>query len=495
MIASILMIGGFFIVFIAHTYVQNLRNAERYTLERLYGIARTLSLQIDGDIHERLVCNFPDKDEIAENDKVQDYQHIHQLLKKAGAVNELESPIYTLFKSNFCSSTVREKDSFVLGVTSSEPYFRHPYESAPPKHFINFDYGGIISEYYDENGHWLSAFYPINNSDGKTVAIIQVDESFCGFVSATQKAILKDILSALLFLVFLSLIFIYAYRTILSSMKSVNTELNRMVEERTIDLKKSNEELNKLNATLESKVAQRTKELEVSNQELAHSNEKLKSFAYIVSHDLKAPLRSISSFGFLLQRRYNHLLKADGQEFLEFITTNAKKMSALISDILSNSLLEYQEKKQPEQVDLNIVIKDVLNNLQQDISEKQAQIKCTELPAIKGFSSDFVQLLQNFISNAIKYSRPDVAPVVEVSGERKTGIYHLTFKDNGRGISKEAREHIFDKFDRGNLNDHNGHGIGLSTCLRIVREYDGEISVKSVVGEGSSFVCKLKDKL
>jgi len=277
-------------------------------------------------------------------------------------------------------------------------------------------------------------------------------------------------------------------------MKDVNTQLNKMVEKRTIDLQKSNEQLNQLNATLESKVAQRTNELEAANEELAHSNEKLKSFAYIVSHDLKAPLRSINSFGLLLQQRYDHLLKADGKEFLEFITTNAKKMSVLISDILSHSMLQHQTEKKPEQVDLNIVIKDVLDNLQQDISEKQAEIKYTQLPSIQGFSSDFVQLLQNFISNAIKYSRPDVAPVVEVSGERKTGIYHLAIKDNGIGVSTEARKHIFDKFDRGSASDHNGHGIGLSTCRRIVREYDGEISLESVVGKGSTFVCMLKDR-
>jgi len=223
MIASILMVGGFFAFFINHSYFQNLRNAEKHTIERLYGIARTLSLQIDGDRHEQLICNFLYKDDITDNNTIEDYQDIHQLLKDAYLVNELNTPIYTIFKSNFCEKTPSTEGFLLLGVTSSQPHFRHPYTNPPSDYSAYFDHGGKIAEYYSDNGHWLSAFQPIKNSQGKTVAIVQIDESFCGFVQETRKAILKNILSALLFLGFLSLVFIYTYRRILSSMKDVNS--------------------------------------------------------------------------------------------------------------------------------------------------------------------------------------------------------------------------------------------------------------------------------
>ncbi len=494
-VLTIAMIGLLLSSFIFFSYKKSLANAEKYELERLSSIAKTVALQIDGDRHEALICRIADKDGILENKKDKDYQSIYKTLKKAQEINDLESPIYTLFTANVCMESNKKDSTFLLGVTSANPYFRHPYVNAPKILQTHFTKGATIKEYYTDKGHWLSAFYPIKNKSNNIIAVVHVDQIFCGFVQNARMNIINDGIFALCLFLVLSLAFFYIYHFILYSMRDINDMLNETVEQRTNELKETNAVLSGLNERLENIVSTRTNELMDTNEQLKISNKKLKSFAHIASHDLKAPLRIINSFAQLLERKYEKILDKEGKEYLNFITSNSVKMSDLISDILSTSKLAHENKKTIISVDLNEVVKNVLDNLRTDISEKNAQIHYKTLPKIKGYRNEFLQLIQNLVSNSIKYSRQNIPPLIKITGRKTSDGYCLTIKDNGKGISDQAMNEIFTEFNRGDAKDDQGHGIGLATCQRIIAEYNGSMTVQSDVNQGSTFTCIFKDRI
>ena len=166
---------------------------------------------------------------------------------------------------------------------------------------------------------------------------------------------------------------------------------------------------------------------------------------------------------------------------------------SLVTDILSKAVASNQGDQNITTVDLNLVIDEVIGNLKNDISMKNATINYVNLPSIYGYKSDFVQLFQNMISNSLKYSRANIDTKIEISSKKENGFHLLSIEDNGQGISENALERIFDKWDRGDANDNQGHGIGLSTCKKIVEEYNGTIIADSKVGIGTVFSFKIKD--
>lgn len=270
-------------------------------------------------------------------------------------------------------------------------------------------------------------------------------------------------------------------------MSDINITLEKAVVDRTQKLNKSNLDLQKLTGKLEIIVAERTKELELSNK-------KLKSFAHVASHDLQSPLRMITSFAQLFKKKYGDVVDDDGNVYLDFIVTNTKKMAGLIGDILSTSYLSNENTKSVQKIDLNEAIENVVSNLELDISKYNAQVNYNNLPTIRGFSSEFVQLFQNFISNSIKYSRKGIFPIININAEKIEDGFLIKISDNGKGITEEALENIFEEFNRGDATDDGGFGIGLATCKRIIKDYHGELHVSSLVNVGTTFEFLLKDR-
>lgn len=487
LLSTVVMIGLIMVFFMYHSYTQNLKNAEKQELKSLLVLTQTLALNLDGDLHKSIVCNHNSKDEIKTNTENKTYQKIHELLKKTQEVNQLKTPIYTLFKGDICPTNKNPEAPLLFGITSNEPYFRHGYEKIPDILLKEFDNGGTISKYQTENGKWLSAFYPIKNRIGETVAVVQADRMFDNFIAVANTQLLNDSIYAIVFLSLFGIAFFFVYRWILRLMDQVNVELKQTVVERTKKLNDSNLELKKLTGQLENIVTERTKEL-------ASSNEKLKAFAHVASHDLQSPLRMITSFAQLFKKKYGDVVDEDGQVYLDYITTNGTKMSGLIGDILKNSLLPSENTNDVEKVDLDKIIENVVDNLEMDISKYNAQINYNHLPTIRGFSSDFLQLFQNFISNSIKYSRHGIFPIINVESEKLEDSFLIKISDNGKGISEEALENIFKEFNRGDAKDDGGFGIGLATCKRIIKEYHGDLNVSSLVNVGTTFEFSLKDR-
>ena len=231
---------------------------------------------------------------------------------------------------------------------------------------------------------------------------------------------------------------------------------------------------------------QREEELKKLSEELARSNADLKDFAYVASHDLKKPLQSIEGFAKLLGRRYKGKLDAKADEFIEYISSDVKRMQELIKDLLEYSQLGAKEKKF-KPTDCSGVVEKAVGNLQAAIEESNAVVTYDELPTVMVDTPQMISLFQNLIDNAIKF-RGEEAPRIHISAERKGDEWVFSIQDNGIGIDPKDSERIFGMFQRlHGSTDYPGTGIGLAICKKIVEQHGGRIWVESETGKGSTF--------
>lgn len=232
----------------------------------------------------------------------------------------------------------------------------------------------------------------------------------------------------------------------------------------------------------EQELGRRTAELDEAVTELKHSNAELERFAYVASHDLKEPLRMVSNYLGLLERRYSDELDEDAQDFIDYATDGAERMRDLI-----NGLLEYSRTQRhdddPEPVDVDDVVEEVRSNLQVAIEESDATVETEPLPTVLADRNHLVQLFQNLLSNAITHSE-EHAPSIEVSVERHEDRYVFAVADDGVGMDPEQTDQVFDIFYSGESSDSTG--IGLAICKKIVETHGGRIWASSEPGEGTT---------
>lgn len=227
------------------------------------------------------------------------------------------------------------------------------------------------------------------------------------------------------------------------------------------------------------------------SEELKRSNTELEQFAYIASHDLQEPLRMVTSYLQLLEKRYKDKLDQDAQDFINYAVDGSKRMRNLILSLLEYSRIN--SVRPFEKIDLNMLLKEVLENLSASVKENNAIIRINELPAIKGDPVLIAQLFQNLIENGIKF-RNSKNPEIIISGELKNDEYLFSVKDNGIGIEEKYLDKIFVIFKRLHSNEkYPGTGMGLAICKKIVEKHGGKIWAESEVGKGSTFYFTLKE--
>ncbi|MQX38478.1 sensor histidine kinase [Roseospira navarrensis] len=224
---------------------------------------------------------------------------------------------------------------------------------------------------------------------------------------------------------------------------------------------------------------------------LSHSNTELERFAYVASHDLQEPIRSMVAYSQLLGQRYGDRLDDDAQAFLEFIIDGAKRMQALVLDLLEYSRV--QAGGLPfTTVDMGGVVRAACDNLANAIRCSAARVEVGALPDVLGDQSQIVSLVQNLIGNAIKFHKPGEPPQVSLSGWRHGAWVTLAVEDQGIGIAPEDRARIFEIFKRLHTRqDYPGTGVGLSIAKRIAERHGGTITVDSQPGEGTRFTVTL----
>jgi light-regulated signal transduction histidine kinase (bacteriophytochrome) len=235
--------------------------------------------------------------------------------------------------------------------------------------------------------------------------------------------------------------------------------------------------------------------------QLKATNEELDRFAYVASHDLQEPLRKIMIFGDRLANKYNEVLDDDAKEYLERMRKASERMQLLINNILDFSKFSAASQSF-EQTSLNRLIEEVLSDLEIEIERKKAIITVDELPSLCVIPGQFRQLIQNLLSNSLKFSKRDVIPQINLTSETVKGeelagnpginvnddYCRIHVEDNGIGFDEEYAERIFVIFQRLHSNHlFEGTGIGLSICKKIVEKHNGLISATSTLDKGSIF--------
>lgn len=236
---------------------------------------------------------------------------------------------------------------------------------------------------------------------------------------------------------------------------------------------------------LEMTVREKTLALTQKVEELARNNQDMEQFTYVASHDLKTPLRTIIGHLQLLERNYMNRLDEEGRSFINYAVQGAKHMFNIINDLLEYTRLG-NENTETEQLNLNEIVDLVTQNLTSQITEKQAKIEVDPLPQISGSSYQWELLFQNLIENSLKFNRSDT-PRVSITSKDSPGYFIFSVKDNGIGIEEEYLAKIFEPFQRLNVSEFPGTGIGLAICKRIVEVHGGSIWAESEYGKGTIF--------
>jgi len=234
-------------------------------------------------------------------------------------------------------------------------------------------------------------------------------------------------------------------------------------------------------------------ELKKTQLRLEQSNRELESFAYVASHDLQEPLRKIQTFGERLKATSAAALGPEGLDHLERMYNAATRMRTLIEDLLA--FARVSSKAQPfARVELNEVARGVLEDLESAIDTAGATMTLGELPALEAEPMQMRQLLQNLLSNALKFRREDVTPAISIRGkvDPEAWMCELVVEDNGIGFEEKYLDRIFNVFQRlHGRGQYEGTGIGLAICRKIVERHGGGIQARSTPGQGSTFIVRL----
>ena len=440
-IGSIIFIAAYFMIF---GYYNHLQQKEQDHLHELAAISKTLALQIDGDVYERLLAKYPDKDQIKFNSQDSDYLQIHNQLKKAAQQNDRKSPIYILTKK-------KKGKGFFFGVSSSEePYFRHEYSNFPPELANQFNSGGKITCYEDDHGTWLSAFTPIHNSQGLVVGVVQVDNVFSNFKASAQAGLLKDFLISLAIVFLISLLLKHYLRKIVRLMKE---------------------------------------------KEIAENQAEVKAkFLSTMSHEIRTPMNAVIGLTNVLLRDQP---REDQLENLNTLKFSADMLLSLINDILDYSKIE-AGKISFENIDFDLrqLITNINKTLLVKAKEKQIDLRMEiedSIPELViGDPVRISQIITNLISNAIKFTSEGYVAIQLklLQKQNKKATIRFSIKDTGIGISQSKFEEIFNSFsqaDSDTTRKFGGTGLGLSITKKLLELQNSQIKLESSIGNGSTF--------
>jgi light-regulated signal transduction histidine kinase (bacteriophytochrome) len=278
---------------------------------------------------------------------------------------------------------------------------------------------------------------------------------------------------AMAMLILLTIIFA-ASRYRVARLRSANSVLNKLVNDRTTEIQAKNEEIAS------------------QNEQLHELNKELEAFSYSVSHDLRAPLRSVIGYSQMLEEDYFEKLDEGGRRSLKVIRQNAARMNNLIDDLLEFSKLSGKELLKSK-IDTEKLVKNILDEMKSSV--QKVEISVNPLPPVFADSKLFSQVWINLISNAIKYSSKKAAPLVEIGSYREENVTVFYVKDNGAGFDMKYVDKLFGVFQRlHKVDEFEGTGVGLALVYRIVAKHGGRIWAEAKVNEGATFYFSLPNQ-
>lgn len=226
------------------------------------------------------------------------------------------------------------------------------------------------------------------------------------------------------------------------------------------------------------------------NEQLLHANDELKQFAYRASHDLQEPLRTVSNYIGLFNKHYGSELNEEAAEYLGFAKDASERMHRMVRDLLEYTRLDHQNNPKIR-ISGNQLLEEALANIKMSAEENEAIILYEDMPDLEGYEKQLVSLFQNLLDNAIKF-KGNGQPVVTIDVNEKQKSWEFRVSDNGIGISEDFKDKIFNFFSKLHAaSEYKGSGLGLSICKKIVENHNGQISVDSQEGQGSTFIFEL----
>jgi signal transduction histidine kinase len=414
---------------------------EQFTLMRLAGIANSLSLQMDGDQHEQLFLKYKSKDDIKQTNQDSIYGALHRLLQSNYEANMLKSPIYTISMS--------ESGMFYeFGITSdSTPYFRHAYNTYHPSLNDHYDSGGMIPEYTDEFGMWLSAFAPIKNAKGNTVAVVMVDEKLDDFLISVRSELLKAFLISLfIFGILIALLLWQMGKILIREQKDKN-----IIEDANAKISAINQELSEANDKL-NKVDLFRKEM-ITN----------------ISHDLRTPMASIIGFLELVKNGRDSLLPEDRNKYIDIAYAETNRLNRMVSDLFELSKLESgQIKINPESFNIYELVSDIIQKYELKIKAKHVDLNFEiheNLGLAIGDIKYIDRVFQNLLDNAVRFV--DEGGYIKISILDDSNVFKIKICNSGELIPKSELDVIFDRYYTTEKSDHTRSGLGLAIAKSI----------------------------
>lgn len=426
---------------------------EQFTLLHLAGIANSLALQIDGSLHEQLFSKYKAKDDIKNNEQDSIYYSLHKLLKTNYDANMLRSPIYTISMND--SGIFYE-----FGITSDTvPYFRHAYNTYHSSLNDYYKSGGMIPQYTDEFGMWLSAFAPIKNSKGKTVAVVMVDEKLNDFLASVRSELLKAfIISFVIFSIMIILLLWQMGKILSREQKDKN-----IIEEANLQISRINTELSDVNAKL-SNLDQFRKEM-ISN----------------ISHDLRTPMASIIGFLDLVRNDKTSLTIEERNKYIEVAYLETHRLNHLVSDLFELSKLESgQVKMVKEPFNIYELVSDIIQKYQLKIKAKHVDLNF-EISENQGLACGDIKYIdrvfQNLLDNAVRYV--DEGGYIKISILDSKDFFKIKICNSGDLIPQSELDVIFDRYYTNEKSDQARSGLGLAIAKSICTLHGCTIKAES----------------
>lgn len=438
--------GGLFTVWYIYDYVSN---EEKHQLAKLKTISDNVALKLNGDTHAALTAQNTLPSDIFDNTSNSDYKHIHATLREAYLVNQLESPIYTLFRE-------ANSDSLYLGVTSSnKPYFRNTFRLHPKELLANYSIGGSLAPYTTEKGRWLSAYSPIKDKNDQTVGLVQVDKPYQLYNQVLIMGILKK-LSAL-FIASIGLVILLLL---------ISNKMNVLFVE----------------------------------QERSELQYKIKSqFLSAMHHEIRTPLNGILG---VLSMVLEKELHPEQKRNLITVEKSAKLLKAIVNDSLDYSKLESGKVRlnnRPENFE-NLVAETV-NSFQAECTAKGLHLGTKIDPKIAEYllvdEVRLKQVLTNLIGNSVKFTAKGYIRIeVRLEKQDDSGqLLSFQITDSGRGIAQDKIQTVLKSFQQADTDTqrrYGGSGLGLNITKKILELYESDLYVQSTENQGSTFGFDLK---
>jgi signal transduction histidine kinase len=471
------------IYFIGYSYITNINQSKKTVLNKLSAVVNTASTIIDGDLHAKLSSTYIHKDAISRNEQDSNYYKLHRLLKQLHRVNQLESPIYTMVYN-------KDKLSFeFIGSSSIYPYYRHTYKLFPADLITFFNTGGTLDVHESENGKWLSAFAPIKNSEGKTVALLQADQSFGGFIKNARIELLQNVILALVIILpFTFLLYAYVKTTLDKEDKNqlILLEKNEHIATQSSFIQENNNKLKAAQLIIEQKNLELNAKVVERTRELTESNEELDTFLYRSSHDVQGPLTTLKGLCQLAKKDVND---PEAAAYVYMINDTTNKLYHTIKSI--NNVYEIKHKKiNAEKLKLKPLIAEVSQALENDMNDKgiSLSVEINENLTLYIDREIITLVLTELIKNCIQFNSKlnGESPYIKVMARKLKTKICIEVEDNGLGISQNAEKNLLNMFNKGNETSL-GAGLGLYAAKIGVQKLNGRITLSTESDEISSY--------